>query len=89
MLEKYLEIFKMATRYRNRMAHDGIIRVEVDISVSKFSVMLAENPNDNNSSVNVDAIEFCTKSKADILKLLDESYRIMFHHFQTHGKPPW
>jgi len=89
LLEKYLEIFKMVTRYRNRMVHDGIIRVEVDISVFKFSVMLAENPNDNNSSMNVDAIEFCTKSKADILKLLDESYSIMFQHFQTHGKPPW
>ena len=89
LLEEYLRIFKMATRYRNRMVHDGIIRDEADISVFKFSVMLAENPNDNNSSMNVDAIEFCTKSKADILKLLDESYSIMFQHFQTHGKPPW
>ena len=88
LLEKYLEIFKMATRYRNRMVHDGITRVEVDISVFKFSVMLAENPNDNNSSMNVDAIEFCTKLKADILKLLYESYGIMFQHFQTHGKLP-
>lgn len=90
LLAKFTDKFEMASKYRNRMVHDGIIKVEVDSSiVSKAIVLLAEDPNDNNSPMNEDAIKFCMQVKNYILKLLDGSYELMLQHFQTSGKPPW
>jgi len=86
---------EQALSYRNRLIHDGIIRVEVHIGllvnkgISGLSVKLAEDPNNDGSLMNVDAIDFCLFAKADVLKLVDGSYELMLQHLQTHGNPPW
>lgn len=86
---------EQALSYRNRLIHDGIIRIKVDIGllanrgISVLSVKLPQDANNNDSPMDVDAIEFCKEAKADVLKLLDGSYKIMLQHLQTHGKPPW
>ena len=90
LLANYATTFGKAPKYRNRMVHDGIIKVEVDMSiVSKAIVLLAEDPDDDNSPMNVDAIELCEKTRIELLNLLEESYQLMFQHFQTSGNPPW
>jgi hypothetical protein len=89
LLKSYAGKFEMATRYRNRMVHDGVIRVGADFSLLKSSVMLAEDPNDDESPMNVDAIEFCKDTKSNLIRLLDKSYEIMLQHHKIHGNPPW
>ena len=80
----------MASKYRNRMVHDGIIKVEVDVSiVSQAIVLSAENPNDDSSPMNRDIINFCMQVKNDILKLLDESYKLILQHLRNNDNPPW
>ena len=94
-MKDYAGKFELATRYRNRLVHDGVIRIEVIIGLvanrgrQGISVKLAENPADDSSQMNVDAIEFCNKAKADVLKLLDRSYALMLQHHQVYGDPPW
>jgi hypothetical protein len=89
LLTNYAIKLKMATRYRNRLAHDGIIKVEIDISIINSGIMLAEYPDDNNSLMNVDAIRFCENTRIDLLNLLNNSYEIMYQHSKTFGNPPW
>ena len=90
LLAKSTDKFERASKYRNRMVHDGIIKVELDSSiVSKAIVLLAKDPNDNNSPMNRDAIKFCMQVKNDILKLLDGSYELILHHLRNNGNPPW
>ena len=90
LLAYYVPKFEIASSYRNRMVHDGIIKVEVDSSIaSKAIVLLAEDPNDNNSPMNRDAIKFCMQVKNDILKLLDGSYELILQHLRKNGNPPW
>ncbi|MBI4188867.1 MAG: hypothetical protein HY529_06640 [Chloroflexi bacterium] len=82
--------FAKALGYRNRLVHDGIIRVEVNVHLfSGVNIMLAEDCNNDISPMNVDAVNFCERTKADVLKLLDGSYELMFQHLQSYGKPPW
>lgn len=82
--------FTKALGYRNRLTHDGIIRIEVDVhSFSGVSIMLAEDCQNDTSPMNVDAVSFCERTKAGVLKLLDGSYELMFQHLQSYGKPPW
>lgn len=77
--------------YRNRLLHDGIIRTEIETPsiMNNFRVCLPQNPNKQATTYDKDAIEFCEKRKASLLKLLDESYRLMLQHIKTNGKPPW
>lgn len=80
---------KKTIGYRNRLVHDGIIRVYADINFTGLNLMLAEDPNDNQSQMSLVAIDFCKKARLNILKVLDESYRLMLKHLQSHGNPPW
>lgn len=89
LLKDYAGKFEIATRYRNRMVHDGVIRVNSDFTRLSFCIMLAQDPNDDESPMNVDPIGFCEEAKVDVLKLLEGSYELMLKHFQNHGKPPW
>ena len=89
LLREYSESFKLASRYRNRLVHDGIIKIETNPSHSGLDIMLAEDPKDDESPMNVDAIKFCNEAKANVLKLLDRSYELMLQHHQNHGNPPW
>ena len=88
-LRDYIEKFKTAVRYRNRIVHDGMIKVEIDISIMGLSVNLAQDPDNETSPMNKDAVSFCEETKADILKLLDGSYELILQHIETQGKPPW
>ena len=81
--------FEKALSYRNRLVHDGIIRIDTDISLQGLSVILAEDPNNNRSPMNVNAIDFCKRAKVGILELLNESYRLMLEYHKGHGNPPW
>jgi len=82
--------FTKALLYRNRLIHDGMIRVEVDVhSFSGVSIMLAEDCKNDTSPINVEAVSFCERTKVDVLELLDGSYELMFQHLQSYGKPPW
>lgn len=89
LLKDYTKKFEKAILYRNRMVHDGVIRVSLNLPILEFNVMLAQDPGNDESDMNVNAIQFCDKVKSDVLSLLDGSYKHMFQHFQTHGKPPW
>jgi len=95
LFKDYVKKLHKASRYRNRLVHDGIIRVSVDVgfAVHKgtkgLSIKLAQDPDNINSPMDVDAIEFCKKSKNDVLELLDRSYKLMLQHYQNHGNPPW
>lgn len=90
LLAYYAAKFEIASRYRNRLVHDGIIKAEVDIRfLSKAIVLLAQDPNDNNSPMKVDAIKFCENTRIELLNLLEKSYEIMFQHFKSYGNPPW
>lgn len=94
-IKHYKPKLKTALDYRNRLVHDGIIKITADIGLlankgkAGLSVKLPRDPNDNNSPMDVDALEFCRKAKEDVLKLLDKSYELILQHLQTHGKPPW
>jgi len=85
----YTGKLQTATRYRNRIVHDGIIKVETDISVSGLRVNLTQDPDNEASPMNVDAVSFCEETKVDILKLLDKSYELILQHIKIQGKPPW
>lgn len=89
LLESYAKIFELATRYRNRLVHDGIIKVDVHIRIVKLGIMLAENPDKDNSPMNKDAINFCENTRIELLSLLENSYGKMFEHFKVYGNPPW
>ncbi len=89
LLRDYKDKFYKAVRYRNRIVHDGMIKVEIDIGIQGLSVNLAQDPDNETSPMNKDAVSFCEETKADILKLLDGSYELMLQCFQTHGNPPW
>ncbi len=89
LLKDYAGRFQAATRYRNRMVHDGIIKVESDISVSGLRVNLTQDPDNEASPMNVDAVSFCEETRVDVLKLLDRSYELILQHIKTQGKPPW
>ena len=83
LLGKYRNNFCTATRYRNRLTHDGIIRVEVDVHVKGVSIMLAEDCNNDTSPMNVDAVSFCEDKKEEVLTLLDESYKLMLQDYEN------
>ncbi len=90
LLKEYRSNFKGAIRYRNRMVHDGVIRVDLKSPILRgFNVMLAQDPNNDKSDMNVNAIQFCGKVKSDVLSLLDGSYKHILEHINTHGNPPW
>jgi len=83
--------FEKLPDYRNRLIHDSIISTAIE-KVGfpfKFHVFLPRNPRDAGSVMDLNAIEYCKKAKADVLKLLDQSYKLMLQNLQTHGKPPW
>jgi len=88
-LGNYMGKLKTATRFRNRIVHDGMIKVDIDISIMGLSVNLAQDPDNETSPMNKDAVSFCEETKADILKLLDGSYELILQHIETQGKPPW
>lgn len=90
-IKKQITNFEKVNSYRNRLLHDGLIstKIEREGFPRKFYVFLPQEPNDINSSSNVDAIEYCKGLKANILTLLDGSYKLMVQHYQTHGEPPW
>jgi hypothetical protein len=89
LLKSHAGELKTATQYRNRMVHDGVIRISPDFSLPKCDVMLAEDPDNDESPMNVNATEFCKNTKSNLLKLLDKSYDLMLQHHKTHGNPPW
>ena len=88
-LGNYMGKLKTATRFRNRIVHDGMIKVDIDISIMGLSVNLEQDPDNETSPMNKDAVSFCEETKADILKLLDGSYELILQHIKTQGKPPW
>ncbi|MFC2003019.1 hypothetical protein ACFLV4_03635 [Chloroflexota bacterium] len=83
--------FQKVLDYRNRLIHDSIISANIDRNgfPRKFHIFLSQDPNDINSPMNVDAIEFCKKSKNDVLKLLEGSYVLILQNLHNHGNPPW
>ena len=89
LLRNYQKKFYKAVRYRNRIVHDGMIKVEIDISITGLNVNLAQDPDNEKSPMNEDAVSFCEETKADILKFLDGSYELILQHIETQGKPPW
>ncbi len=83
--------FEKVLNYRNRLIHDSIISTGIEMIgfPHEFHVFLLQDLEDAKSQIDEDAIKFCEKVKADVLKLLDGSYKLMLQHLQTHGKPPW
>lgn len=80
--------FTKALAYRNRLVHDGIIRFATRY-VEGLTVLLAQDPNNNQSTMDVDALDFCQQTKSETLELLNKSYEIMLQHHKNHGNPPW
>ncbi|MFC2017321.1 hypothetical protein ACFLUD_02775 [Chloroflexota bacterium] len=82
LLSEYRNKFYNATRYRNRLTHDGIIHFEVECRHTGVFIGLGENPDDE-SAFNVDAIRFCEDKKEEVLTLLDESYKLMLQDYEN------
>ncbi len=89
LLTKYVQKFESASKYRNRLVHDGIIACEVTNTFIKSGIMLAEDPNNDNSQMNVDAIKFCEDTRKELINLLEQSYTIMLKNIDRFGNPPW
>jgi len=83
LLGEYRNKFHNATRYRNRLIHDGIINFEVVPRHTGVFIGLGENPDDE-SAFNVDAIRFCEDKKKGVLTLLNESYKLMLQYYENH-----
>lgn len=83
--------FKDIPSYRNRIIHDGIIRILVKREgvLHNLQIFLPKDPKIQETSYDKNVIEVCEEAKAKVLKLLDESYRLMLQHIKTNGKPPW
>lgn len=83
--------FEKVSDYRNRLIHDGVISTKIDLEgfPRKFHVCLPHTPRDPNSPQDEDAIDYCKILKANLLILLDGSYKRILEHINTHGKPPW
>ena len=45
---------------------------------------LGENPDDDESAFNVDAIRFCEDKKKELLTLLNESYKLMLQYYENY-----
>ena len=84
LLGKYRSEFHNATRYRNRLIHDGIINFEVVIRHMGVFIGLGENPDDDESAFNVDAIRFCEDKKKEVLTLLNEVYKLMLQDYENY-----
>ena len=89
ILCEYQKNFYTATRYRNRLIHDGIINFKAVLGHTGVFIGLGENPDNDESVFNVDAIGFCEDKKKEVLTLLNESYKLILQHLQAHGEPPW
>jgi hypothetical protein len=83
LLGEYHNKFYTATRYRNRLTHDGTIHFEAEISHRGVFIGLGENPDNDESNFNVDAIKFCEDKKEEVLTLLDESYKLMLKDYEN------
>ena len=83
LLDEYHNNFYTATRYRNRLTHDGIIHFEVEHTYKGVIINLGEKPDDDESNFNVDAIRFCEDKKEGVLTLLDESYKLMLKDYEN------
>ena len=83
LLDEYRDKSYAATRYRNRLIHDGIIHFEAEISHGGVFIGLGENPDNDESNFNVDAIKFCADKKKEVLTLLDESYKLMVKDYEN------
>jgi len=83
LLSEYQSNFYAATRYRNRLIHDGIINFEVESSFRGVLIGLGENPDDDESAFNVDAIRFCEDKRKEVLTLLNESYKLMLQDYKN------
>ncbi len=83
LLGEYHNNFYTATRYRNRLTHDGIIHFEVELRHIGLIINLREKPDDDESNLNVDAIGFCEDRKKEVLMLLNESYKLMLQDYEN------
>ena len=83
LLSEHRNKFYNATRYRNRLIHDGIIHFEVEPGHIGIVIRLGEDPDNDKSSFKVDAIRFCEDKKKEVLALLNESYKLMLQDFET------
>ena len=84
LLGEYRNDFHTATRYRNRLTHDGIIHFEVKWSYAGSIINLREKPDDDGSNFNVNAIGFCEDKKKEVLTLLNESYKLMLQDYENY-----
>jgi len=76
-------LFEKAIGYRNRLVHDGLIEFNPEITHRGIAVWLRENPSDAASEMNVNALAFCGRTKADMLNLLNQSYSQMLAYFRA------
>jgi len=83
LISEHLNKFYNATRYINRLIHDGIIHFEVECGHIGVVIRLGENPDDDKSSFKVDAIGFCEDKRKEVLALLNASYKLMLQDFDT------
>jgi len=83
LLGEYHNKFYTATRYRNRLTHDGIIHFEVEYRLLRLIISLREKPDDDESNFNVNAIGFCEDKKKEVLMLLNESYKLMLQDYEN------
>ncbi len=84
LLGEYHEKFLTATRYRNRLIHDGIIHFEVERGHIGLIINLREKPDDDESNFIVNAIGFCEDKKKEVLTLLNESYKLMLQDYENY-----
>ena len=84
LLGEYHNNFYTATRYRNRLTHDGIIHFEVERGHIGLLINLREKPDDDKSNFNVNAIGFCEDKKKEVLTLLNESYKLMLQDYENY-----
>lgn len=86
LIEGYSSKFESAFLYRNKLVHVGLVDFDVnfhDRGQRGLYIMLEDNSNIKTNVMNLNAAEYCTNTKVDMLKLLDKSYELMIQYCKT------
>ncbi len=95
-LSRQLCAFHLATaslslRYRNRLAHDGLIVLEPAINglTNRWEIRTQDDPDDRTSSANTDVLNLCQTALDLLIQHLDTCYGLMLAKLGSAGQPPW
>jgi hypothetical protein len=77
-------------RYRNRLIHDGLIRMTAVVTgLDQWEVMVPEDPDSPVSPLTQNALNLCRDGLKSLIEFLNTSYGIILSRLSSVGQPPW